>query len=89
MIKFNLMFKLALRKPQNPQLQPPDFLGRDFCTPQAPIDTVNVIIATIANIRPIIFLDIIKRKYVFQVNIRPLRPYKLIHDLFKHSRLCQ
>jgi hypothetical protein len=83
------MFKLALRKHQNPQLQPPDFLGLDFCTPHAPIDTVNAIIAIIANIRPIIFFDIIKRKYVFQLNIRPLYPQKIIHDLFKHYRLCQ
>lgn len=65
----------SLRKHQKPQLHPPDFLGLDFCTPQALIDPTKITIAKIANICCTIFLDIIKRKYVFQVNIRPLQPY--------------
>lgn len=70
---------------QNPQLHPPDFLGLDFCTPQELIDPTKTTIAKIANIRCTIFLDIMKRKYVIQGNIRPLQSFYSEHDLFKHN----
>jgi len=58
--------KFKYLKNQKPQLHPPDFLGLCCCVPHALMDAPIHNMAKIANVHLTIFLDIIKRKYVFQ-----------------------